>query len=62
MEFFQQYANMQPMYSMLCTANLGLCNYVLFSQIQSHMLERRKENNYLESGILGKQEQNREWE
>jgi len=29
---------MHPMYSMLYTANLGLCDYVLFSQIQSHII------------------------
>ena len=29
-EFFQQYANMHPMYSMLYVENLGLCDYVLF--------------------------------
>ena len=29
---------MHPMYSMLYTANLGLCDYVLFSQIQSQTL------------------------
>jgi len=34
-ESFQQYANMHPMYLMLYTANLGLCDYVLFSQIRS---------------------------
>ena len=28
---------MHPMYSMLYTANLGLCDYVLFSQIRSHI-------------------------
>ena len=37
MEFFQQYANMHPIYSMLYTANLGLCDYVLFLQIRSHI-------------------------
>jgi len=36
-EFFQQYANMHPMYSMLYTANLDLCDYVLFSQVRSNM-------------------------
>ena len=37
-EFFQQYAIMLPMYSMLYTANLGMRDYVLFSQIWSHMI------------------------
>jgi len=36
-EFFQ-YTNIHPMYSMLYTANLGLCDYVLFSQIWSHLV------------------------
>ena len=34
---FQRHASMHPMYSMLYTANLGLCDYGLFSQIQSHI-------------------------
>jgi len=41
-KFFQQYANTHPMYSMLHTANLGFCNYFLFSQIRSHMLTPSK--------------------
>jgi len=38
LQFFQQYANMHPMYSVLSTANLGLCDYVLFLQIWSQMV------------------------
>jgi len=34
---FLTIANMHSMYSMLYTANLGLCNYVLYLQIRSHM-------------------------
>ena len=37
MEVFKQYTNMCPMYSMLYAANLGLCDYVLFSQIRSQL-------------------------
>jgi len=35
-EFFQQYANLHPMYSMLYTANLGLCDYVLFHRSHTY--------------------------
>jgi len=34
---------MHPMYSMLYTVNLDLCDYVLFSQIQSHALLYNKQ-------------------
>ena len=37
---------MHPMYSMLYTANLSLCNYVLFSQIRSQI------NIYLKSSVV----------
>ena len=37
MEFFNNTQVFHPMYSMLYTVNLGLCDYVPFSQIRSHM-------------------------
>ena len=37
-EFFNNMQVFHPMYSMLYTVNLGLCDYVPFSQIWSHML------------------------
>jgi len=46
-EFFQQCTNMDLVYSMLYTANLGLCNYVLFSQIQSHFTFNYKDQDML---------------
>ena len=32
---------MYPVYSMFYTENLGLCDYVLFSQIRSQMMQKR---------------------
>ena len=40
MEFFNNTQVFHPMYSMLYTVNLGLCDYVLFSQIRSHMVRQ----------------------
>ena len=39
MEFFSNMQVFHPMYSMLYTVYLGLCDYVPFSQIRSHILK-----------------------
>ena len=37
-EFFNNMQVFHPMYSMLYTVNVGLCDYVPFSQIRSHIM------------------------